>query len=248
MGKPHHKEPEPHYEVPPSHYDEPKPHHKEPEPHPDPPPSHYDEPKPHHKEPEPHHEPHPEHYEEPEPHHNPHPSHYEEPETSYKEPEPHHEPHPGHYEEPEPNYKEPEPHHEPPPSKPDLDPHAKEKQCVDVSTYSYPTWVKKDKQCCKTEFKKVTYQKSKTVCTNVTSLYCDVWPYTECEMKMYDKKLTLSHWEYEFKPVYKCVKRYENIIHKKEKPKCTKKPKKVCNSKWKLLPSEKKVWAGNEDC
>ena len=60
-------------------------------------------------------------------------------------------------------------------------------------------------------------------------------------MKMYDKKLTLSHWEYEFKPVYKCVKRYENIIHKKEKPKCTKKPKKVCNSKWKLLPSGKKV-------
>merc|ERR1711962_539781 len=270
--KPHHKEPEPHYEVPPSHYDEPKPHHKESEPHP----AHYKDPEPHHEphpehyeEPEPHHKPHPSHYEEPEtsykepePHHEPHPGHYEEPETNYKEPEPHHEPPPSHFEKPKPHhqphpshYKDPKPHpkphpihYDPKPSKPDLDPHAKEKQCVDVSTYSYPTWVKKDKQCCKTEFKKVTYQKTKTVCTNVTSLYCDVWPYTECEMKMYDKKLTLSHWEYEFKPVYKCVKRYENIIHKKEKPKCTKKPKKVCNSKWKLLPSGKKVWAGNEDC
>ena len=35
-----------------------------------------------------------------------------------------------------------------------LDPHGKGKQCVDVSTYTFPTWVKQDKKCCKTIFKK----------------------------------------------------------------------------------------------
>merc|ERR1712180_163279 len=71
-------------------------------------------------------EPHPE--VEPEPHYEEPAPHYEEPEYHYEKPTPH-------YDEPEPHYDEPEPY--------PLDPHGKDKQCVDVSTYTFPKWVKK---------------------------------------------------------------------------------------------------------
>ena len=79
------------------------------------------------------------------------------------------------------------------------------------------------------------------VCSDVTSLYADVLLYTECEMKMYNQTVSSSHWVYKFVPIYECVKSYENIVHKKTEPVCTEKPKQVCNSKWKTLPSGKKV-------
>ena len=81
------------------------------------------------------------------------------------------------------------------------------------------------------------------VCSKVTSQYCDVLPFTECEMKMYDTKVKVSHWVYKFVPVYKCVKTYVDIVHKKKKPVCSKKPKQVCNSKWKVSESGEKVKA-----
>merc|ERR1711962_661950 len=81
-----------------------------------------------------------------------------------------------------------------------------------------------------------------------TSQYCDVLPFTECEMKMYDTEVKVSHWVYKFVPVYKCVKSYEDIVHKKKKPVCSKKPKQVCNSKWKISESGEKVYGGKEDC
>ena len=68
-------------------------------------------------------------------------------------------------------------------------------------------------------------------------------PFTECEMKMYDTKVKVSHWVYKFVPVYKCVKTYVDIVHKKKKPVCSKKPKQVCNSKWKVSESGEKVKA-----
>jgi len=275
--KTHYKEPEPHYGPPPTHHKEPETHYgppqthyKEPEPHYDPPQTHYKEPEPHYKEPTPHYEepaPHYDppktHYKEPEPHYEEPTPHYDPPKTHYKEPEPHHEPHhkphhekpKPHYEAPEPHYEHPKPHPKPhyePPKphhkKPALDPHGKGKQCVDVSTYTFPTWVTEDRKCCKTVFKKHTHARTKNVCSDVTSLFCDVWPYTECEMKMYDKTLSGSHWTYKFKPVYTCVKHYEDIVHTKKKPVCSKKPKQVCNSKWKISPSGHKVWDGNSDC
>jgi len=154
-----------------------------------------------------------------------------------KKHKPHHEKHKPHYEHPKPRHKET-----------GLDPHGKGKQCVDVSYYSFPTWVQEYRKCCKTIFKKHTHQREEKVCSDVTSLYCDVWPYTECEMKMYDKKLNTTHWIYKHAPVYTCKKHYQEIVHKKKKPVCIKKPKKVCNSKWKILPSGEKVWDGHEDC
>ena len=44
-----------------------------------------------------------------------------------------------------------------------LDPHGKDKQCVDVSTYTFPKWVKKDKKCCTTVFKKKIIPKHENV-------------------------------------------------------------------------------------
>jgi len=129
-----------------------------------------------------------------------------------------------------------------------LDPHAKGKQCVDVSSHTFPTWMQKDKKCCKTVFKKNIYQRSANVCNDVTALHCDVVPYTECEQKLYEEEVTTSHWSFENKPAYACVKSQVEIVHKKQKPVCTKKPKQVCNSKWEISPSGEKVWAGNEGC
>merc|ERR1711962_1549130 len=181
----------------------------------------------------------PPHYKEPAPH-------YEEPTPHYEEPAPHYEEHATHYDEPEP-YSE-DPHDEHATKETDLDPHGKGKQCVDVSTYTFPKWVKKDKKCCTTVFKKKVIPQKEKVCSKVTSQYCDVLPFTECEMKMHDIKVKVSHWVYKFVPVYKCVKSYEDIIHKKKKPVCTKRPKQVCNSKWKISESGEKVYGGKEDC
>jgi len=130
----------------------------------------------------------------------------------------------------------------------DLDPHGKGKQCVDVSSYTFPTWLQEHRKCCKTVFKKHTFHREETVCHDVTALHCDVLPYTECEHKIFEEKVKETHWTYEFKPTYACKKTYEEIVHKKKKPVCTKKPKKVCNSKWEISPSGEKVWAGNEGC
>merc|ERR1719244_715768 len=113
-----------------------------------------------------------------------------------------------------------------------FEPHGKGKQCVDVSSYTFPTWVQQDRKCCKTVTKKHTYQKSAKVCDDVTTLHCDVHPYTECEHKLYEEEVSSSHWTYEHKPAYACVKKEVEIVHKIEKPVCTKKPKRVCNSKW----------------
>merc|ERR1719500_781956 len=57
----------------------------------------------------------------------------------------------------------------------DFDPHTNETHCVDVSTYTYPEWVRESRNCCSTEFVKKTHKIWKEVCMNVTSLYCDVW-------------------------------------------------------------------------
>jgi len=129
-----------------------------------------------------------------------------------------------------------------------LDPHAKGKQCVDVSSYTFPSWAQHDRKCCKTVFKKQIVEQTANVCNNVTALHCDVFPYTECKMKLYEEKVSTSHWTFEYKPAYACVKNHVEIVHKKKKPVCTKKPKKICNSKWKISPSGEKVWAGNEGC
>merc|ERR1719447_532599 len=273
----HYKEPEPHHKPHKIHHDS-IPHHKphkihhDPKPHHEPHDTHYVKPEQHHKPYKIHHDPKPHH--EHKPHHDPHDTHYEPTPTHYKDHDPHHkpqekhhEPHDTHYEHPPTHYKDQGPHHKPhekpheddhdlhqKPYKPDhnhtghLDPHGKGKQCVDVSAYTYPEWKKKPKTCCETKFKKHVIERNKTVCMNVTSLYCDVWPYTECEMKMYEKKVEISHWHYKFKPIYKCIKHYEDIVHQKKKPVCKKKPKKVCNSKWKIDQYGKKVFAGNEDC
>merc|ERR1719447_728340 len=232
-SKPHHEH-KPHHEPHDTHYKEPEPHHK---PHK----IHHDS-IPHHKPHKIHHDPKPHH--EHKPHHDPHDTHYEPTPTHYKDHEPHHKPHEKHHEPHDTHYEDHEPHHKPhekpheddhdlhqKPYKPDhnhtghLDPHGKGKQCVDVSAYTYPEWKKKPKTCCETKFKKHVIERNKTVCMNVTSLYCDVWPYTECEMKMYEKKVEISHWHYKFKPIYKCIKHYEDIVHQKKKPVCKKKPK-----------------------
>ena len=76
---------------------------------------------------------------------------------------------------------------------------------------------------------------------NVTSLYCDVLPHTECEMKMYPVLLNTTTWQYVYYPVTKCVKTYKEVVHMKKKPVCVKKPKYHCSSKWKMLPSGEKV-------
>merc|ERR1711874_445805 len=110
------------------------------------------------------------------------------------------------------------------------------------------TWVRENRKCCKTDFKKHIDHQEETVCHDVTSLHCDVFPYTECEYKKLGEEVSTSHWNFEYKPAYVCVKKHVEIAHKKEKPVCTKKPKKICNSKWKISPSGEKVWAGQEGC
>jgi len=238
-SEPQYDPPETHYNPPQPHYESPEPHYKPSKPQYDPPETHYNPPQPHYESPEPHYKP-------SEPQYDPPKTHYNPPEPYYQSPEPHYEQPKPSYEDPKPHYEDPNPHHKAP--KPGLDPHGKGKQCVDVSTYTFPTWVAKDKKCCKTTFEKQTHPKSEKVCSDVTSQYCDVLPYTACEMKATTKKITTSQWTYKFKPFYTCEIKYEEIIHKKKKPVCTKKPKQVCNSKWKLLASGQKVWAGNEDC
>ena len=76
---------------------------------------------------------------------------------------------------------------------------------------------------------------------NVTSLYCDVLPHTECEMKMHPITLNTTTWEYVYFPKKTCVKSYKEVVHMKKRPVCVKKPKYHCSSKWKVLPSGEKV-------
>ena len=76
---------------------------------------------------------------------------------------------------------------------------------------------------------------------NVTSVYCDVGPHTECEMKMEPITLNTTTWEYVYFPKKTCVKTYKEVVHMKKRPVCVKKPKYHCSSKWKVLPSGEKV-------
>ena len=79
------------------------------------------------------------------------------------------------------------------------------------------------------------------VCDDVTSLICDVLPYTECETKMYEVSVNATHWQYIDFPIIKCKPRFQNITHIKKRPECVRVPKYHCSSKWKVLDNGTKV-------
>jgi len=185
-----------------------------------------------HHQPEPHHEP-PTRYQEPEPHYEPPKSHYESP--KYEEPEPHYEP-------PKSQYEEPNEYHKPPHHKKD------NPDCVDISTWSEVKYKKVEKEHCKLEYEKHTEKKQDKVCSDVTSISCNVLPYTECEMKMKTVKHTSCEWFWNYQPIRKCHNVTKTITHYKKKPECTKVPKYHCEEKWEVDDHGKKVWAGNGDC
>jgi len=203
-----------------SHYEPPKDHYE-------PPPSHY--------EPEPYDKPTIPHYGEPEPQ-------YEPPKSHHEPPKSHHEPPKPHYEPSEPQYKEPKPYHETSHNKKD------NPDCVDVSTWSEVKYKKVEKEHCKVEYQKYTEKKQDKVCSDVTSISCNVLPYTECEMKIKTVKHTSCEWFWKHQPVKKCHNVVKTITHHKKKPECTKVPKYHCEEKWEVDDHGKKVWAGNGDC
>ena len=55
-------------------------------------------------------------------------------------------------------------------------------------------------------------------------------------MEMENTTIKVTHWKYEYHPVYTCVNRPKNVTTIKKKPKCTKVPKYQCTSKWKYDP------------
>ena len=79
------------------------------------------------------------------------------------------------------------------------------------------------------------------VCDDVTSLICDVLPYTECETKMSEVSVNTTHWQYIHFPIYECKPISQNITHIKKRPECVRVPKYHCSSKWKVLDNGTKV-------
>merc|ERR1712190_59018 len=225
---------ETHYGPPPPHHDPPQSHY-EPEPHDKPTDPHYEEPETNYEPPQSHYEPPTSHYEPPTSHHEP-------PQPHYEPPTSHHEPSQPHYEPTEEQYGEPNPHHESPHNKKD------NPDCVDISTWSEVKYKKAQKEHCKVEYQKYTEEKRDKVCSDVTSISCNVLPYTECEMKIKTVKHTSCEWFWNHQPVRKCHNVIKTITHHKKKPECTKVPKYHCEEKWEVDDHGKKVWAGNGDC
>merc|ERR1711874_589983 len=167
-------------------------------------------------------EPPPSHYEPPKSHYEPYlpeDPHYGEPETDYEPPKSHPEPPKRHYEPPEPQYGEPNTHGESPHDKKD------NPDCVDISTWSEVKYKKVEKEHCKVHYQKFTEDKKDKVCSDVTSISCDVLPYTECEMKIRTVKHSTCEWFWKHQPVKKCHNVVKTITHHKKKPECTKVPK-----------------------